>query len=145
LGDFAMSKTVVIVVIALLGLLEVLDLIHDFIANAPIHYFAQHPFSLLIVAAIAVLGGLLALGFSRLSPAWQGGIQLISLGFRCDNRGALRIQPAADQWRKTPWLSRAFGPSSFELSAQGPSSQPPKSKRRIPPTDTINTGKHVMR
>jgi ABC-type multidrug transport system permease subunit len=50
-------------------------------ANDPVHYFSEQPHQLLVVAAIAIVGGLITLMFYRLSPHWRRRAKLITLGF----------------------------------------------------------------
>jgi hypothetical protein len=67
-----------VIAVALFMIFVVADFVHDFIANDPIHYFAQQPGGLLWVAAIAIGGGLITLAFSRLSPRWQRWVKLLA-------------------------------------------------------------------
>jgi hypothetical protein len=75
-----MRKFGVIIAVALFAIFPVADLVHDFIANYPVHYFSEQPHQLLVVAAVATVGGLLALLFYRLSPHSQRRAKLITLG-----------------------------------------------------------------
>jgi len=67
-----------VIAVALFMIFFVAGFVHDFIANDPIHYFAQQPARLLWVAAIAIGGGLITLAFSRLSPRWQRWVKLLA-------------------------------------------------------------------
>jgi len=66
-----MRKLGAIVLVTLVAILAIADIIHDFIANDPLHYFSEQPHQLLVVAAIAIVGGLITFFFYRLSPHWQ--------------------------------------------------------------------------
>jgi|SRR5665213_1108722 len=75
-----MKKLGVIILFVAFAIYAVLDTIHDFRTNDPIQYFSQQPSSLLWVAAIAIVGGLVAFVFFRLSPLWQRRAELLALG-----------------------------------------------------------------
>ena len=75
-----MKKLGIIIAVTLFAILAVADIVHDFATNDPVHYFSEQPHQLLVVAAIAIIGGLIALFFYRLSPHWQRRVKLITLG-----------------------------------------------------------------
>ena len=75
-----MRKVGVIVVVTLFAIFSIADIVRDFIANDPVHYFSEQPSQLLVVAAIAIVGGLVVLFFYRLSPHWQRRVKLFTLG-----------------------------------------------------------------
>ena len=56
------------------------DFVHQFAVNDPVGYFATEPRQLLYVAAIAITGGLAALGFYRLSPRARRHIRIFGWG-----------------------------------------------------------------
>jgi hypothetical protein len=75
-----MRKWSVIAAVTAFAIFAVADLVHDFVANDPIGYFSAEPHRLLYVAAIAIAGGLAALGFYRLSPRAQRHVRVFSWG-----------------------------------------------------------------
>ena len=75
-----MKRLVGIILIVAFAIFAIADIIHDFIANDTIHYFSEQPHQLLLVAAIGIAGGLVAFGFSVLSPRSQRGVKLVALG-----------------------------------------------------------------
>jgi hypothetical protein len=75
-----MRKGIAICAAALLVILAVADLVNDFIANDPIRYFSEQPLRFVWVAGIATGGGLITFAYYRLSPRWQRGAKLITLG-----------------------------------------------------------------
>lgn len=71
--------------IPILGLVLITGLIiHDiyefFVTNEGIGYFSSKPTRLLLVMLLGLVGGVVALGISRLSPESQRGLKLIALG-----------------------------------------------------------------
>ena len=74
-----MRKLAVICGLALFAIFAVGDFVRDFIASEPIRYFAVQPLRWLLVAAIAVGGGLIWLIFSRLSPQLQRKVELCAI------------------------------------------------------------------
>ena len=75
-----MRRLAVFCAFALFAIFAVGDFVNDFVANEPIRYFAVQPLRLLLVAAIAVIGGLICLVFYRLSPRWQHKVELFAIG-----------------------------------------------------------------
>src|SRR5260370_1059562 len=75
-----MRKFGAIVLLTLFAVFAIADIVDDFIANDPVHYFSEQPHQLLVVAAIAVVGGLVVYFFYRLSPHWQRRVRLLALG-----------------------------------------------------------------
>ena len=75
-----MRRWSVIAAVTAFAIFAVADLVHDFVANDPIGYFSAQPNRLLYVAAIAIAGGLAALGFYRLSPRAQRHVRVFSWG-----------------------------------------------------------------
>ena len=75
-----MKKSVGIILVVAFAIFAVADAIHDFIANDTIHYFSERPHQLLLVAAIGIVGGLMAFFFYRLSPHSQRRVKLLILG-----------------------------------------------------------------
>ena len=63
-----MKRWSIIIVAALVAAWLVVDMVREFFANETIEYFSSHPRRLLYVAAIAIIGGLAARSFDRLSP-----------------------------------------------------------------------------
>ncbi len=54
----------------------VADTVREFFVNETIQYFSSEPHGLLCVAAIAIIGGFVGLGFYRLSPRTQRHIRV---------------------------------------------------------------------
>jgi len=75
-----MKKSASIFLVVAFAIFAVADFVHDFFANDTAHYFAEQPHRLLLVAAIGIVGGLLTLGFYRLSPGLQRRVKLLTLG-----------------------------------------------------------------
>jgi hypothetical protein len=75
-----MKKLGAIIAVTLLAIFAIADIVHDFITNDPVHYFSEQPRQLLVVAAIAIGGGLVTFLFCSLSPHWQRRAILITLG-----------------------------------------------------------------
>ena len=75
-----MKKLAVIIAVALFAIFAIADIVHDLAINDPVHYFSEQPHQLLVVAAIAITGGLVAFIFYRLSPHYRRRVKLITLG-----------------------------------------------------------------
>ena len=75
-----MKKWSIIAAVTAFAIFAVADLVHDFVTNDPIGYFSTEPHRLLYVAAIAIAGGLAALGFYRLSPRAQRHVRVFGWG-----------------------------------------------------------------
>src|ERR1043166_6783120 len=75
-----MKRWSIIVAAALVATWLVVDLVREFFANDTIQYFASQPHRLLYVVAVAVAGGFVALGFSRLSPHTQRHVRVFAWG-----------------------------------------------------------------
>lgn len=75
-----MKKVGLIIAVALFACFAIADLVHDFVTNDPIHFFSEQPRQLLVVAAFAIGGGLIAWFFCRLSRCWQRKVKLLTLG-----------------------------------------------------------------
>jgi hypothetical protein len=65
--------------IMLFTVFAIADLVRDFISSDPVHYFAAQPFQLVVVAAIAIIGGFMALAFDQLSPRKKHSLKLSAL------------------------------------------------------------------
>jgi hypothetical protein len=90
----------------------VVDTVREFFANETIQYFASEPHRLLYVAAIAVAGGIVALGFSRLSPhtqrrvwdfAWGAAASILTafvgyFTFRLASLSSLVVESGGSTW-----------------------------------------------
>jgi len=74
-----MKRWSVIIAVTVFVIFAALALVHDFVANHPIEYFAERPRRLLLVAHFAVVGGLIALLFDRLSPRLKRSVKLFIL------------------------------------------------------------------
>jgi len=75
-----MKKLSVIIAVTLFAVFAIADLVHDFMTNDPVHYFSEQPHQLLVVAVVAVVGGLVAFLFYRLSPHCQRRVKLVTMG-----------------------------------------------------------------
>jgi len=75
-----MKNWIGIIIGSLFLIYTVRDIVNEWIANDPIQYFSKQPVYLLLVAGIAIAGGLMTLLFSRLSPRHQHCVKLLSLG-----------------------------------------------------------------
>ena len=54
--------------ITLFVIVVVADLVQDFITNDTLHYFGVHPAPLIVAGLVWIVGGLIVLAFSQLSP-----------------------------------------------------------------------------
>src|SRR6267154_366734 len=61
-----MRKWASIVAVTALAIFAIVDTIHDFVANDTVHYFAEQPRRLLMVACIGIAGGFVAIAFERM-------------------------------------------------------------------------------
>ena len=75
-----MKRWSIIIAITAFAIFAVVDTIRDFVANDTIHYFAEQPRRLLLVAFIAIGGGFAALVFDRLSLRLRRSVKLYALG-----------------------------------------------------------------
>ena len=75
-----MRKLPFIFGIALLAVLIVWDTYDFFVTDDGVRYFTSQPRHLLSVAVLGVVGGVLALAFSRLSPVARRTLRLLALG-----------------------------------------------------------------
>ena len=75
-----MKKWSIIIAAALFATWLVVDTVREFFANETIQYFSSEPRRLLYVAAMAIVGGFAALGFSRLSPRTQRDVKVFAWG-----------------------------------------------------------------
>jgi len=76
-----MKRPGYIITVSLFAIFAIADIVHDFITNDPVSYFSQQPRQLLVVVAVAIVGGLVTFFLYRLSTHWQRRIKLIVLGF----------------------------------------------------------------
>lgn len=79
-GDSILVKLWNILLGAIIAVVGGVLLIHDFIANDPVHSFSERPHRLIMVIAIALGGGLVALGFYRLPPQLRERLNVCALG-----------------------------------------------------------------
>ena len=75
-----MKRWSIIVAATLVAAWMVVDTVREFFANETIQYFSSEPHRLFYVAAIAIAGGLIALGFSRFSPRTQRHVRVFAWG-----------------------------------------------------------------
>ena len=75
-----MKKWGVILAVAAIAIFEAVELAHDGVASDPIGYFSREPSRWLYVAGIAITGGLLTLGYSKLPLRPRRLVKMFSLG-----------------------------------------------------------------
>ena len=75
-----MRKIPLILGLTLLTILTVRDTYEFFMTDDGVGYFTSQPHRLLYVTIIGVVGGVLALAFSRLSPVARRTLRLVALG-----------------------------------------------------------------
>ena len=75
-----MRKIPLILGLMLLAGLTVHDTYQFFVTDDGVGYFTSQPHRLLYVAVIGVVGGVMALAFSRLSPVARRALRLVALG-----------------------------------------------------------------
>jgi hypothetical protein len=75
-----MEKWLAIIAVIACGFFIVSDIVRDFINDDPVQYFMAKPKRLLLVAAIAIVGGLLTLIYDNLSPRSKRRVKLFALG-----------------------------------------------------------------
>ncbi|MEO6183408.1 MAG: hypothetical protein ABIP71_09965, partial [Verrucomicrobiota bacterium] len=75
-----MKRWSIIVATAAIAVWLILDTMRDFSANETLQYFSSQPHRFLYVAAIGVIGGLIAYVLYRLSPRAQRHVSVISWG-----------------------------------------------------------------
>ena len=75
-----MKRWSIILAAALVAAWMVVDTVHEFFANETMQYFSSEPHRLFYIVGIAVVGGLVALGFERLSPRTQRHVRVFAWG-----------------------------------------------------------------
>ncbi len=75
-----MRRIPLILGLVLIAALMVHDFYEFFVTNEGIRYFSSDPRRLLYVVLLAIAGGVVALGISRISPASQRKLKLMALG-----------------------------------------------------------------
>jgi hypothetical protein len=75
-----MRRISLILGLVLITVLIIHDLYEFFVTNQGLSYFSSEPRRLLYVVLLAVSGGVVALGISRLSPGSQRTLKLAALG-----------------------------------------------------------------
>ena len=75
-----MRKIPLILGLTLLAVLTVRDTYEFFVTDDGVGYFTSQPHRLFYVTIIGVVGGVLALAFSRLSPVARRAVRLLALG-----------------------------------------------------------------
>jgi hypothetical protein len=73
-------RQVRIILAVVLNSLAITGITRNFVSSDGFHYYSDRPNRLLLVALIAIAGGLLAFSFSTLSPKLQRRIKLVLLG-----------------------------------------------------------------
>src|SRR5262245_3561472 len=74
-------RRIPVILFLVLGATLLVRQIHAFfVEDEGVHYYAVHPLSLLYVLVPCILGGIVALSVSRLSPASQRALKLLALG-----------------------------------------------------------------
>ena len=74
-----MKRFAVMFLIVCFVIFALMDSIHDLATTNPISFFSEKPARLLLVAAIAISGGLIVFVFYRLPSRWQHRVTLIAL------------------------------------------------------------------
>lgn len=74
------EKLVAIVALAWFVIFALRDTVHNFNAEDTIHYFAKQPVRMVWLAFIAIMGGLCAFLFDRLSARGKRSARLVALG-----------------------------------------------------------------
>jgi len=107
-----MKRWSIIIAAALFAICLVVDMVGEVLANETIQYFSSQPHRLLYVAAIAITGGFIALGFSRFSSrtqrrvkafAWGAAASSLTafigyFGFRLASLSSLVIESGGSRW-----------------------------------------------
>lgn len=75
-----MKRLVGIILALAFAVFAIADTIREFVADDTAHYYSEQPHRLLLIAAIGIVGGLVAFGFSALSPRLQRRAKLVALG-----------------------------------------------------------------
>ena len=75
-----MKRWCIIVALIVFTVFAVADIVHDFVTNDAVHYFAERPHRLLLAAGAGIIGGLVALFFDRLSLRLKRSVKLLTLG-----------------------------------------------------------------
>ncbi len=75
-----MKRIATALLIAAFIVWAIVDAVHEFRANETAKFYSSHPERLLYVLAIAVVGGVVAILFYRLSPSSQRRAKLFALG-----------------------------------------------------------------
>ena len=75
-----MKKWGTISAITALAIFAVADFVHDAVTNDPIGYFRRDPGQLLYVAGIAIVGGLLTMGYHKLPSRTQRRVRMFGSG-----------------------------------------------------------------
>jgi hypothetical protein len=113
-----MKRRSIILGAVVVGAWIVVDTVREFLANETLEYFATKPVRLLHVAAIAIVGGLAALGFARLSPSTQRQVRVFAWGaaasaltlfvvwfaFRLALLASLVVESGGSVWGLLAWL-----------------------------------------
>ena len=97
-----MKRNATALLIAAFIVWAIVDAVHEFRANETAKFYSSHPERLLCVLAIAVVGGVVAILFYRLSPSSQRRAKLFALGGVAIFLTANQI--AGDN-RRPPWAS----------------------------------------
>jgi hypothetical protein len=101
------------IAITLFAAFAIADVVHDFVAADPVHYFAEQPFQLLSVAAIAIAGGFMALAFDQLSSRKKHGLKLSALGLAIVFLALFASYFTFEIARTPPLLRTAVGMNGF--------------------------------
>ena len=75
-----MKRWSIIIAATLFAAWLIVDTVHEFFTNETIQYFSSQPKRLLYIAGIAIVGGLVALIFDRLSPRAQRLVRVFAWG-----------------------------------------------------------------
>ena len=75
-----MKKFIILVAAFLFAVFGIVDIVHDLIANDPVHYFSERPHQFLLLATVVIIGGVIAIFFSQLPGSQQKTVKIFTLG-----------------------------------------------------------------
>jgi hypothetical protein len=97
------------------SVLVVVDMVHEFISNDAIDYFSSRPKRLLLVAAVAIGGGVLAEVLDRLSHRAKRAVRLAGWGAAATFVTCFSVYCVYESFAVSPMVSAAAGQWPFLL------------------------------